>query len=124
LKQVENLKTADAFFHPMKLSLSEAANIREKFGIRDRFLLYVGGADPRKNLPRLIQAYAKLDQDLRAHYQLVIAGWISSGIQKQLRATMIRSGLSESEVIFAGYLSDEELRSLYLLTQAFFDRGD
>jgi glycosyltransferase involved in cell wall biosynthesis len=110
---------SDAFFHPFKLSDSDARSLLERFGIQDQFLMYVGGADPRKNLPRLIQAYAKVDQRLRKHCQLVIAGGISSSIQKQLSKTMMQSGLKQSEVVFAGYLSDEELRSLYLLTQAF-----
>jgi glycosyltransferase involved in cell wall biosynthesis len=44
--------------------------IRGRFGIDRPYFLYVGGIEPRKNLPRLVQAFAGLPEDVA----LVIAG--------------------------------------------------
>ena len=50
------------------------ASVRERYGIGPRYILYFGGFDLRKNVPRIIQAYGKLPEPLRREYQLVIAG--------------------------------------------------
>ncbi len=41
------------------------ANVRERYGIGSRFVLYFGGFDLRKNVPRLIEAYGRLPAALR-----------------------------------------------------------
>jgi glycosyltransferase involved in cell wall biosynthesis len=50
------------------------ASVRDRYGIPPRFLLYFGGFDLRKNVPRLIEAYSRLPESMRREYQLVIAG--------------------------------------------------
>jgi len=78
------------------------------------FILYVGGTDHRKNIPRLIQAYAKLDIDLRIEYPLVIAGHISDDEAARIVA-IARSASVSNHVIFTNFISDKELASLYRL---------
>lgn len=72
----------------------------------DEYFLTVGSLDPRKNLPRLAQAYAALSDQERADHPLVIVGG--------------GSGVFRSEdiawppgTVDAGYVSDTELRALY-----------
>src|SRR5919202_3121177 len=48
------------------------AGVRERYGIGPRFIMYFGGFDLRKNVPRIIEAYARLPERLRKEYQLVI----------------------------------------------------
>ncbi|MBI4558085.1 MAG: glycosyltransferase family 4 protein [Candidatus Hydrogenedentes bacterium] len=48
------------------------ATIREKYKLPDRFFLYMGTLEPRKNLVRLIQAWSRVAHDLP--YDLVLAG--------------------------------------------------
>jgi glycosyltransferase involved in cell wall biosynthesis len=43
---------------------------RRRFGIHGRYVLFVGGIEPRKNLERLVAAFARLDTDA----ELVLAG--------------------------------------------------
>ncbi|MBU1118723.1 glycosyltransferase family 4 protein [Patescibacteria group bacterium] len=52
--------------------LREKQEVLKKFGISDRFMLFVGNISPRKNLSKVIEAYKKLPKDLG--YQLVIVG--------------------------------------------------
>ena len=42
------------------------------------FLLYVGGSDARKKLPRLIEAWCALSPTLQAAHPLVLAGSMPS----------------------------------------------
>ena len=56
---------------------SDPNGLRE-LGIEKPFILHTGGGDERKNLPRLIQAYAKLPTELRNSHQLVFAGRMSA----------------------------------------------
>lgn len=90
---------------------------REKFGLHFPFILYVGTIEPRKNLGRLIQAYARLKTRRQLEHKLVIAGqkgWLYDDVFR--RAVDLRVG---EDVIFPGYISDDDLPSLYSLADAF-----
>jgi len=79
------------------------------------FLLFVGAQEPRKNLPRLIEALkiAHLHGD---PVPLVLAG-PPGGDTGKVRATAARLGLEQS-VIMTGYLPPDELPTLYRLATA------
>jgi len=97
-------------------SQRELDNIRSKYGLPHEFILYVGTLEPRKNLPRLLRAYAML---LAAGYgeKLVIAG--SKGWQYHDIFTSVEElGLSE-HVMFTEYVPDEDLACLYRLAKLF-----
>ncbi len=48
--------------------------LRERFGVDGAPVLAVGTLEPRKNLERLLDAYAGLDGDLRRDHPLILAG--------------------------------------------------
>ena len=50
------------------------SKVRERYSIGDRYVLYFGGFELRKNVLRMIRSYAALPERLRKEYQLVIAG--------------------------------------------------
>ncbi len=76
------------------------------------FLLYVGGLSPHKNLPRLIEAFARAAPgDVR----LVLVGDLGDIFHTHvptLRAAAERSGLKD-RVNFTGFVPDEDLVFLY-----------
>jgi glycosyltransferase involved in cell wall biosynthesis len=91
--------------------------IRTRYRLGDAYLLYVGTLHPRKNLVRLIQAFAGLlrslastDQALASGLQLVLAGqkgWLYEEIWDQVH----RLGLKD-RVILTGYVPDADLPGL------------
>lgn len=90
---------------------SDLSRCLEKFKIKGPYLLYVGHAYPHKNLERLIKAFqlikAKLD------LQLVLVGKIDYFYQR-LKDMAEKLGLTQkADVIFTGYLEDDELETLY-----------
>lgn len=99
--------------------LAEERQAIRKFSINDDFVLYTGGADERKNLPRLIQAYAALDNRLRKKHQLVFAGRMPEAEVSRLKTIAARYGLQKEELIFTGYITDDELVVLYNLCKLY-----
>lgn len=95
----------------------EAQSLRQKYGLTEGFLLYLGTLEPRKNIPTLIEAYARLRQTYNTQEKLVIAGgkgWLYDTIFEKVQAL----GL-ESEVVFPGFIPDEEQATWYAAAAAF-----
>lgn len=117
---VVNISTAaNASFCPISISQDQAHLLQKRFGIERPFVLYTGGTDDRKNLPRLINAYASLSSALRENHQLVFAGKISESEVSRFRAEAKSADLHADELLFTGYVSDDELVQLYNLCKLF-----
>ena len=84
-----------------------------RYNLPDRFILYVGAIQPRKNVTGLVEAFAKLCSDEMFSHDLVIAGgdtWKSDDLKQRIHAL----GLDE-RIHFLGYVSDADLPILYNL---------
>lgn len=95
---------------------SRLAAVAARHGLEPGFLLFVGTIEPRKNLIRLVQAYARLRRD-GFGAPLVICGapgWKSG----DLVPTIDRLGLS-AHVIFTGFVPDDDLAALLNLARGF-----
>lgn len=82
-------------------------NIREKFDIKKNYILFVGTLQPRKNVNKLIEAFAALNTDL----ELVIIGKKGWQFEDILLAPK-RYGV-EDKVKFLHEVNDEELIEFY-----------
>jgi glycosyltransferase involved in cell wall biosynthesis len=102
----------EAQFTPQPAAEREAATIKQKFGIARDYLLAVGSLQPRKNLVRLLCAYAQLrEQQPDFQLQLVIVGrqlWLYQEILREIRQQNF-----VADVIVTGYASDADLPALY-----------
>ncbi|MCL2321289.1 MAG: glycosyltransferase family 4 protein [Oscillospiraceae bacterium] len=87
------------------------AYLSEMFKINKEFILYVGGFSPRKNVPILIEAFSKIKNELKTPHNLVIVGSHKDQIL-QLEQLVSALGI-EDDVIFTGYVSDDELPLFY-----------
>lgn len=85
----------------------------------ERFILHLGTLEPRKNLVRLVRAFKRLRQraPVLQDVKLVLAGGRGWGYQK-LFAEVIRLEL-DREVLFPGYVADEELPWWYRAAEVF-----
>jgi glycosyltransferase involved in cell wall biosynthesis len=94
---------------------SRLAEIRRKYSLPDRFLLYAGAIYPPKNFRRLIQAYARVGPELGI--PLVVAGGENRFLSEdELREPEIL-GIKEW-VRWPGWVEQEELAGFYALAQA------
>jgi glycosyltransferase involved in cell wall biosynthesis len=91
---------------------SDSAQRRHGLDTGERYLLYVGGLSPHKNLPRLIEAFARVEaRDVR----LVLVGDLGDVFHTHvpaLREAVARHGL-ERRVTLAGFVPDTDLVHLY-----------
>jgi len=103
---------APARFAPVE-NETELKEIRERYRIKANYLLSLGSLQPRKNLARLIEAYASL-QKLCSNDQLpqlVFAGkpgWLDDEIYRAAQ----RENRNES-IKFIGYVPEKDLPALY-----------
>ncbi|PCJ38191.1 MAG: glycosyl transferase family 1 [Cellvibrionales bacterium] len=117
---IVNISTAvEEIFQPLILSPLEKQALWDEFGLTRPFVLYTGGADERKNLPRLIRAYAQLSPELREAHQLVFAGKIPEYSIRQLQQVAKSAGLCSGDLIFTGYITDDKLVKLYNLCKVY-----
>lgn len=118
--RIVNISTAiDSIFRPVCVDDAATAQLRRKFGLRPLFILYTGGSDSRKNLTRLIRAYAALPAPVLAEHQLLLAGKIPDFQIAEYKQLAKALGLKPDDLCFTGYVTDEELVQLYNLCKLF-----
>jgi glycosyltransferase involved in cell wall biosynthesis len=101
-----------AGFEP--LPAPDVAAFRVRKGLPERFLLFLGTLEPRKNLPVLLRAYARLPAADRIH--LILAGGKGWMFDEIFRAVETH-GLAD-RVHFPGYVPAEELPLWYNAAEA------
>jgi glycosyltransferase involved in cell wall biosynthesis len=101
------------------LNAEQAATLKQKFGITRPFLLYSGAFDPRKNIDRLVHAYAAQPAEIRQTHQLVLAGGLNAPQLVHVNQLISQAGLDASQVIVTQRITDHELCALYGLCKAY-----
>lgn len=90
--------------------------LRKKYGIRKKYILYVGNFKPHKNIKSLVEAYHLLPEALKEEYSLVLCG----GELKELElSAKIRKLAPFQSIISVGQIPDEDLPSLYSCAELF-----
>lgn len=91
--------------------VSSVSRLRSQYGLSaEPYILFMGGADPRKNHSTLFQAYA-MNPGLRERYFLVVVG---NPVHRlgSIMETSRTLGISD-RVVCAGMVNTEDLRLLY-----------
>jgi glycosyltransferase involved in cell wall biosynthesis len=81
-------------------------------GLGDHFVVYNGAIDPRKNLDRLVQAFAKLPAGVRSRWQLVLV-CRADPLQRNHYLVMAEALGVSGQLLLPGYVSDATLVALY-----------
>lgn len=99
---------ADEIYRPVK-DLTRLGQVKEKYNLPDRFILFVGVIEPRKNIVRLIKAYQQLKRSIQQ--KLVIVGekgWLYEDVFKAIGESDWRD-----DIIFLNNIPKEDLACLY-----------
>jgi len=86
-------------------------------GIRTPYLLAVGLLDPRKNIVRLIEAFARLKYGAGIPHQLVLVGEPGAN-RVSLHAAVAQAAVKDF-VVFTGFVSDVEVAAFYSAADLF-----
>ena len=84
---------------------------RERFGVPDRYVLYVGQFDPRKNVRGLLRAFARAAERDRA-LRLVVVGDLGK-LSSHLRDALATERVPRERVVITGFVDDATLAALY-----------
>ncbi len=110
---------ADPLFHPIALAPAAEAELRRRYGLGQRFIMYTGGIDHRKNIEGLIRAYAALPQAVRHGLQLAIVCSAKPDEKEPLERLAAKQGLAPGELVLTGFVPDPDLVALYNLCHLF-----
>jgi len=102
--------------------IKSSGYLKEKYGVGDNYILYLGTLEPRKNIERLIRvfeelriknpAYRQADQELR-EFELVIAGAKGWKYEKIFRLIdEANKTLGQEAIKYLGYIPAEDKKSL------------
>jgi glycosyltransferase involved in cell wall biosynthesis len=91
--------------------LPAVQRFRDAHGLPDRYILFIGTFEPRKNLARLVAAYEQTVRLTDAPDHLVLcggAGWKNSDVYERIEGSPHRK-----RIHVLGYLAEEELAAAY-----------
>ena len=94
-----------------RVSEEEIANMRLRHALEPGYLLFVGTLQPRKNVGRLLRAYAQLPPSMRRDVQLVLAGKAGWGIGDLVAE--LRAAQAGGRVRWLEYVAQSDLPALY-----------
>ena len=105
-----------AEFQPLPAGHPSLRRVRQQYGLPSRFLLYVGTIEPRKNLVRLLEAFARLRQRRKVPHHLLLVGsrgWKDSPVFEAIERLNL-----QSHVRFLDFVPIADLVALYNLADA------
>jgi len=101
--------------NPKDPSLEE--ELKNRFEIKDTFILNVGGIHERKNIVRLIHAFKGMVNLNGYSGKLLITGSVSgASYQNKMKSicdASVRETGMENRIVFTGFISEKELDSLF-----------
>jgi len=90
-------------------------NTQNKYKLPEKFILYVGNIEPKKNILRLIESFESLILKYDIPHSLVVAGrfaWKYGDILQIKKR-------NEKRILFPGYIEQSDLPALYMLAELF-----
>ncbi|MEM9784867.1 MAG: glycosyltransferase [Pseudomonadota bacterium] len=106
-------------FNANAVDLLKTDGMRRRMGLDRSYILYAGSGEPRKNVARLIAAYAGLPQQLRRTNDLVIAGQLTEIEHANFTQQANDSLQDEGRVKLLGYMQDREMPGLFAAADLF-----
>ncbi len=90
------------------MDTGQLMTVQKKFGIRPPYLLHIGTIQPRKNLARLIDAFAASELT----HQLVLAGGLGWRSDSILRRIDEQEPIVRERIILPGYFDEDDKSAL------------
>jgi glycosyltransferase involved in cell wall biosynthesis len=99
----------------MTQSEEKLINTQKKYRLPEKFILYVGNIEPKKNILRLIESFENLIRKQDVPHSLVIAGRFAWKYGDIIRVKK----QNDERIIFPGYIHQSDLPALYTLADLF-----
>ena len=112
---ITGLSVDNEIYHKINITINEKLELKKKYNIKDKFILFVGSIEPRKNLEFLLNLMPTLSKN---NIQLLVVGgtgWKNSYIYN----IVDNNPQIKNSTIFAGYVSNKELAKLYNIANCY-----
>lgn len=120
-KRMRNIPSAISdSFSQMNRNDWKLIEIKEKYKLPFKFILFLGTIEPRKNISALVKAYDLLREESPekfGDYKLVIAG--SKGWKFREIFRTIRRSKFHKDIVLTGFIDDDDKPALYNLASVF-----
>ncbi|MDO8241125.1 MAG: glycosyltransferase family 1 protein [Candidatus Moranbacteria bacterium] len=107
---------ADGFAE--NISAEQLEIVRQKYSLPQKFILYIGTLQPRKNLPALIEAFIKITTEKRKDLKLVLAGGRGHNFDARIDEFIKNYGLQD-EVLLPGFIDEADKAAIFKLAHVF-----
>ncbi|PLK45501.1 glycosyltransferase family 1 protein [Emticicia sp. TH156] len=96
---------------------AELLAFQKKMGLPDKFILFLGNTDPKKNLPNVMKALDILHQRGQLDFKMVMPDFGKEHLYALLK--LQNSEYLLNHIMLTGYIPNKELPNLYRLAQLF-----
>jgi glycosyltransferase involved in cell wall biosynthesis len=116
----DKIKVNYPFFNfDSKITPEEVEKIKDKYNLPDKFFLFLGTVEPRKNIEGLMEGFEifKKRNPKFKEYKLIVAGergWLCSSILEKVEISSFAD-----DIRFIGFVNDEDKKELYSLAKVF-----
>lgn len=107
---VHNAVADDFLEQAQNITEEKIKTVKEKYKLPEKYILYIGTLQPRKNIPALVEGFALLKSELssvKRSVKLVIAGGKGHNYDRLIDEIIEKNNLSEN-IIFPGYIDEED----------------
>lgn len=111
-------ESAEEKFRVLEISTQDKTEILGRLGITKPFILYTGAADHRKNLAKMVEAFAALPEETKRGHDIIFAGKMPA-FEVQTLKDIARQHKIDQALKFLGYVSDDDLIALYNFAELF-----
>jgi glycosyltransferase involved in cell wall biosynthesis len=105
-------------FLKKEISTEKLSAVREKYKLPEKFILYIGTLQPRKNIRMLIEAYAKTKNQLGALGLVICGSRQAHNYDKKIDVALVATKL-EKVIIFPGFVDETDKVAIFRLSHAF-----
>jgi len=101
----------------LQLTRSAVVSLKNKYGIRDRFVMAFGASTTHKNIDFLVRSFLRVRRQLPGDFQLLLVGCPETDSAGYLRTKT--ENPTEHDVVRVGFVSDMDVVALYNCTDCF-----
>lgn len=113
-RQIRNISAGCAeIFSSICSANDRRAKLRHRLHIKNDYIVTSGSAEAHKNLRTLFAAHANLREDIRKAYDIIVIGDHRQDTVERLRQQAEAAGMRRAQLLFSGFLSNEDLVTLY-----------
>ncbi len=106
------------YFYMQNKEDRELKKIKKKYNLPDKFILYLGTIEPRKNISGLIEAYDLIcRKDPGFRHELILVG--AKGWKNEKIISTWEKSPNKNKIRFIGYVPKEEKKYFYNLASVF-----